>query len=70
MVDDRWEDTTLSAVIEAALAGFPAYADRIGLTGPEVRVPATDAQTSVLTVHELCTNALKYGALATDNGRI
>ena len=70
VIDDRWEDTTLRAVIAAALAGFPAYADRISLIGPEVRVPATDAQTSVLTVHELCTNALKYGALATDNGRI
>ena len=70
VVDDRWEDATLQAVIEAALAGFSAYTDRISLAGPEVRIPAADAQTSVLTVHELCTNALKYGALATDDGRI
>ena len=70
VVHDNWVDTTLRAVIEAALAGFPAFADRISLDGPEVRMPATDAQTSVLTIHELCTNALKYGALATDRGRI
>ena len=70
VVDDHWEDTTLRSVIEAALAGFPAYADRISLTGPDIRIPATDAQTSVLTIHELCTNALKYGALAVDDGRV
>ena len=70
VVDDHWENSTLRAAIEAALAGFPAYAERISLTGPEIRIPSTDAQTSVLTVHELCTNAIKYGALAADHGRI
>ena len=61
---------TLGAVIEAALEGFTAFADRISVSGPEVPVSAAQAHNRVLTIHELCTNALKYGALAVEDGRI
>lgn len=40
------------------------------LTGPEVRLNATQTQALGLTVHELATNALKYGAGAAPGGRL
>lgn len=70
ITDEHQHDTTLGAVITAALAGFTAFADRISVAGPEVPVTAAQAHTSVLTIHELCTNALKYGALAVEQGRV
>jgi two-component sensor histidine kinase/PAS domain-containing protein len=40
------------------------------LLGPEVRLSPRDAQAMAMTIHELTTNALKYGALSVDPGRI
>jgi two-component sensor histidine kinase len=38
--------------------------------GPEVRLSPRDAQAMAMTVHELTTNAAKYGALSAERGRI
>ena len=38
--------------------------------GPVVRLSPRDAQAMAMTIHELTTNAVKYGALSTDAGRI
>jgi two-component system CheB/CheR fusion protein len=40
------------------------------LTGPSVRLSIRGAETMALTLHELTTNALKFGALTTDDGHI
>ena len=41
---------------------------RIRLDGPALPLPAAAAQALGLALHELATNAVKYGALARDNG--
>nr|WP_238191707.1 CheR family methyltransferase [Methylobacterium frigidaeris] len=43
---------------------------QVTLTGPEVRLPQKTAETLGLVLHELATNAIKYGALARPDGRI
>ncbi|WP_053078685.1 CheR family methyltransferase, partial [Methylobacterium tarhaniae] len=43
---------------------------QVTLTGPEVRLPQKTAETLGLVLHELATNAIKYGALARPEGRI
>jgi two-component sensor histidine kinase len=40
------------------------------LSGPAVRLPLRDAQAVAMTIHELTTNALKYGALSVASGRV
>lgn len=42
--------------------------DCVRLKGPGVAVKPAQTMALNLTIHELCTNAVKYGALATDNG--
>ncbi|TGE02565.1 PAS domain S-box protein [Methylobacterium nonmethylotrophicum] len=43
---------------------------QVTLDGPEVRLPQKTAETLGLVLHELVTNAIKYGALARPEGRI
>jgi two-component system CheB/CheR fusion protein len=55
---------------EIISAEFSAYGDRMRAAGPQVRVGPKFAQTFSLILHELATNASKYGALSNDNGRV
>ena len=51
--------------------GTEAVADgRMSLAGPEVELRNSLVQTFALALHELATNARKYGAFATDRGRL
>lgn len=46
------------------------FAGRIRIAGPEVRLKSSAAQSIGMTLHELATNAAKYGALSNDIGSV
>ena len=48
----------------------PYGLDRVCMAGPRVEVSASDARHLLLILHELVTNAAKYGALSNDEGRV
>ncbi|WPZ15053.1 sensor histidine kinase [Nitratireductor rhodophyticola] len=48
----------------------PDSAERLKMTGPKFRLANQPAQTVGLAVHELATNASKYGAFSTSTGRL
>jgi two-component system CheB/CheR fusion protein len=60
----------LKDVITAGLNLQSANQGRVGIEGPPVRLGAKAATTLSLVIHELATNATKYGAFANDTGRI
>ena len=60
----------ITAITEAALAPHRDGADRIHLDGPRVYLSAQQALGLSLAVHELATNATKYGALSVPQGRV
>jgi two-component system, chemotaxis family, CheB/CheR fusion protein len=64
-----WRDASLHDLIASELTPFD-HKDRISLRGPQVRLPPKHALTLTLTLHELATNAAKYGALASSDGRL
>lgn len=64
-----WEPTSMRATIEASCAPL-ASADRIAIDGPEILLQPKTAVTFALAVHELGTNAIKYGALSTPSGTV
>jgi PAS domain S-box-containing protein len=43
---------------------------RVRVEGPDCRINSKQAETLALALHELGTNAIKYGAMATDKGRL
>ncbi len=66
-------DLDLRSLVElelGAYAGEALESGRVELRGPHVALPAASAQAFVLGIHELATNAFKYGALARPNGRL
>jgi two-component sensor histidine kinase len=68
---ENWDRALLSDVVERALRPFRgAHANRIIAQGPEVWVPANNSLMLTMCLHELATNAVKYGALSNGTGRI
>jgi PAS domain S-box-containing protein len=67
----EWRSTSLRALIEEALAPYLAPGASNGvLRGDELRLSSQMALPLSLVLHELATNAAKYGALATPQGRV
>jgi two-component system CheB/CheR fusion protein len=68
------ERITFDQVLRAELSALAAFADastRISLDGPSgIGLRSNTVQTLALALHELLTNALKYGALAVPEGRL
>jgi two-component sensor histidine kinase/PAS domain-containing protein len=61
----------LADLVQFELQAFGAHEGaNFTLQGPKVRLPARFVQAMAMTIHELTTNAAKYGALSGNSGRI
>ena len=70
LTDRTWASSPLVSVIDAALAPHTDRSDRISRAGPEVELGPKPALALTLALHELATNATKYGSLSTPTGRV
>lgn len=67
----KWEGANIEEIIEATLEPFASAAkDRIRLSGPPVALSSRSIVMLSMVLHELATNATKYGALSTPSGRV
>jgi PAS domain S-box-containing protein len=68
---ESWKDAGLHEAIGHALAPFAvAGEDRLQISGPEVRLQPRVAVTLSMALHELATNAIKYGAWSAATGQV
>jgi PAS domain S-box-containing protein len=70
LVAKDWAGASLEELIRAVLQPFIGTSDALVCEGPKVVVNATAAQNLGLALHELATNAAKYGALSTSAGQV
>ena len=70
-VASRWIGAELSTIAQQELAPYSATGEkRVRTDGPQVLLAPDIAQAVAVSLHELATNAVKYGALSTTNGHI
>ncbi len=71
LVASEWEGISLVDLIHAQLSPFEALKDRrLVLEGPALAINPSAAQTLGMAIHELGTNAAKYGALSNESGMV
>ena len=70
LIREDWNDVQLSELIRGALAPFLPNPGLAVKEGPAVVVPARFVNGLCLALYELCTNAMKYGALANGEGPV
>ncbi|WP_173931865.1 sensor histidine kinase [Chelativorans sp. Marseille-P2723] len=71
LMKDNWATAEICKIIETAIKPFNEEGrPRFSLSGPPMMIRARAALALSLAVHELCTNAVKYGALRTDAGHV
>lgn len=65
-----WRSASLRSVIGGSLGPHMAGEDRIIVRGVDIDLTARQALSVALAIHELATNAVKYGALSTSKGTV
>lgn len=71
LTEHNWQGTTLHRVVEMALRPHRGdRQERFEVSGPEVHLSSKTALAIAMALHELATNAIKYGALSNERGKV
>ncbi len=71
LTEALWQTAPLRDILEKELKPYnDARGERITLRGPGVELPSEIAVPIGMAIHELTTNAAKYGALSVRNGKV
>jgi PAS domain S-box-containing protein len=71
LIQGGWRGIEMDALVRSQLAHFnDLIGTRIKVAGPALRISASAAQSIGMALHELATNAGKYGALSNTNGAV
>jgi two-component sensor histidine kinase len=70
-VQSRWEGAELRSLVTQELLAYGDETEaRVRIDGPAVMLEPYSAQAIAIALHELATNAAKYGALSAAHGRV
>ena len=67
---NEWSDVSLAELLSGELKAFATNGQRALLQGPAIKLKPRAATTIGIVIHELATNAVKYGALSGSEGKL
>ena len=70
LTQESWDCADLCEVVRRGLDPFDVGGGRVSAAGPSVRLTPRQALAIAMGVHELATNAARFGALGTDGGSL
>jgi len=70
LTSGNWAGTDLGSVVQATVEPHGGGKNRFHIEGPFVALTTAQALTFTMALHELCTNAAKYGALSRQSGNV
>jgi two-component sensor histidine kinase len=71
LVRERWTGAGCRTLIEGAVTAFQSKSlDQFEIAGDNIAVSSGPAIALSMVIHELCTNAVKHGALSVPDGRV
>jgi len=71
LTDADWSTATLSDIVRKEADPYEQQEkERIRMTGPDLQLSAKEALSLGMAIHELTTNAAKYGALSVEGGHV
>jgi two-component sensor histidine kinase len=68
--DGSWEGAEMHGIIQSVMEPYLGEPDRIEMNGPTVMLGSAQALMISMMLHELATNAAKYGALSSATGKV
>jgi two-component system, chemotaxis family, CheB/CheR fusion protein len=70
LTQESWEGADLNNVVRKAIEPLDAEQGRFHIEGPNVQLAPSAALSFAMALHELATNAAKYGALSNGQGQV
>ena len=71
LVRERWTGAGCRTLIESAVKAFQSKGlDQFEIAGENIAISSGPAVSLSMVIHELCTNAVKHGALSVAGGRV
>jgi PAS domain S-box-containing protein len=71
LLESQWSGASLKAMVERELEPYQRTGGpKISIKGPDVLLPPQCTSILAMTLHELATNAVKYGALSQNSGQL
>lgn len=70
LLQEKWEAAPLRKVLERILNGLGDFEHASEMDGPQIMLPGRTVISFTLVIHELATNAMKYGSLSVHGGTV
>lgn len=70
LMHTEWEAAPIIDIVKGGIAMCGPDHPRVGIAGPRIDIGPKTALALTMALHELCTNAIKYGALSNDSGKV